>query len=154
MSTIRKLMPLPPRDSESVRAPVGELRVAGPHLLAADDEVIAVARRATAQRAEIGAGVRLGEELTPQLAGVEDARQVTHLLRFAAVVDQRRPDEIDADTADHFRRLRPRQLFLQDVVLCRRGAAAAVLPWPVHTDPTAGRELPLPADQVAHFVRQ
>src|SRR5262249_17237121 len=53
-------------------APAGELRVARPHLLPGDAESVAVALRAGAHRGEVAAGVRLAEELAPDLVAGED----------------------------------------------------------------------------------
>src|SRR5207237_1041938 len=50
-------------------APARELRVARPHLLPADDEAVAVGLGAGAERGQVAAGVRLAEELAPELLG-------------------------------------------------------------------------------------
>ena len=64
-------------------APVGHVAHAGPHLLAVDHEVIAVEHRARLEIGQVGARVRLGEALAPELLGGEDARQEAPLLRRA-----------------------------------------------------------------------
>ena len=81
-------------------APVGELRVARPHLLAVEHPTAVDLLGACAQRREITAGFGLAEELAPDLGRVEDVREPTGLLRFGAVREQRRPDQVDADAPD------------------------------------------------------
>ena len=54
-------------------APVGEAGVAGPDLLARDVEDVAVELGAGAASRQVGAGVRLGESLAPDVVAGEDA---------------------------------------------------------------------------------
>ena len=56
-------------------APVGDVGVAGPHLVAADDALVAVALGPGAQRRQVGPGVGLAEALAPAVAAVDDAGQ-------------------------------------------------------------------------------
>ena len=104
--------------------PARELGVARPHLLAADAEPVAVALGARAHRGEIAAGVRLAEELAPDLVAGEDRREQAALLRLGAVRDERRAGVVDADAVQQLRRARARQLLVQDRLLdwaARRG---------------------------------
>ena len=55
---------------------VGDVRARRPHLLAVDDPLVAVAHRARRGRGEIGAGVRLAEELTHHDVAAVQLRQV------------------------------------------------------------------------------
>ena len=81
-------------------APVGDVRVRRPDLLAVDDEVaVARARRSSAPR-EVGAGARLGEALAPDLLAGEDVREVALLLLVRAVGDDRRPGHAEADHSE------------------------------------------------------
>ena len=64
-------------------APVGDVGVAGPDLVAVDHVLVAVARRRRAQRREVGAGVGLAEPLAPALAPADQTRKEALLDRFA-----------------------------------------------------------------------
>ena len=66
-------------------APVGDVGVARPDLVAVDHVLVAVARRGRAQRREVGAGVGLAEALAPALAPADQAGQEAVLDRLAAV---------------------------------------------------------------------
>ena len=110
-------------------APVGELRVRRPHLLAVE--------RPSRRRPRVGRVVdRLARSLPAsgslnswhhRSSASRIARQPARLLLVGAVGQQRRPDEVDADAADELGRAGAGQLLLHDVVLDRAGAAAAVL---------------------------
>ncbi len=65
-------------------APVGDARERRPDLLAGDDPLVAVALGAALHAAEVGAGVRLGVALAPELLGAEDRRQEAALLLLGA----------------------------------------------------------------------
>ena len=123
--------------------PVGEVAVGGPHLVAVDDEVVAVELGARGQAREVGAGAGLRIALAPGHLAGEDRRQVLRLLLRRAGIDDQRPDEIEAvrigrgraDAAD---------LLEQDDLLRERRAHAAVLPRPMRRDPAALVELAVP----------
>src|SRR5688500_7590944 len=70
-----------------------------PDLLAVDDEVVAIARRASLQARQVRTGARFAVALAPDVFAARDLREVPRLLLFAAVDDQRRPDHADAETA-------------------------------------------------------
>ncbi len=55
------------------QAPLGLVRVARPHLVAGDDEVVTVPIGPGAQRGQVGSGVGLAEPLAPSVAPVDDA---------------------------------------------------------------------------------
>ena len=59
------------------QAPLGVVGVAGPHLVAGEHVLVAVAVGPGAQRGEVGAGVGLAEALAPAVAPVDDARAGT-----------------------------------------------------------------------------
>src|SRR5262249_61895880 len=75
-------------------APISEMRARGPHLLAIDDEMIAMVDGAGSQTRQIPAGVGLGIALAPQLVGAKDARQVPPFLLFGSPVDERRAQQV------------------------------------------------------------
>ena len=78
-----------------------ELRAGGPHLLAGDDDLVAVDDAARLEAGEVGAGVGLGEALAVAVGAVDDARQEVRLLLVGAVHDDRRADEPLAHAAGH-----------------------------------------------------
>ena len=125
-------------------SPSGELRVARPDFLSRDQPAVIDRRRTGRERRKIGSGAGLAEQLTPDLAGVEDRWQPTPLLLVGTVGEQRRTGEVDADTVHRLQCARPRVFHVEDRDLHRRRAATAVLRRPVDADPTVGRELCLP----------
>ena len=76
------------------------MRERRPDLLAVDDEDVAAPLGARARGGEVGAGVRLGEALAPDLLGGEDLLEVARLLLLGAVRDDRRPGHAEPDHAD------------------------------------------------------
>ena len=103
-------------------APVGDVRERRPHLLAVDDEAVAVGSepRARAHGREVGARAGLGEALAPDLLGREDLLEVLLLLRLGAVRDDRRPRHPEPDHAEVRRRLRARHLLEEDRLVAVR----------------------------------
>ena len=63
------------------QAPAGDVGQGGPHLLAVDDPLVAVAHALGRQAGEVGAGAGLGEQLAPDLLAGEQRAQVPLLLR-------------------------------------------------------------------------
>ena len=125
---------------------VGVLRVGRPHLDARHDDVVAVDDATGREGREIGAGVRLGEALTPERFPGQDPRQMVGLLLVRPAGDQRRPrmHQRDVRRVDVVRRVRPRQLLVPDHLLEGAQAAAAVLLRPGDARPAVLVELPLP----------
>ena len=76
-------------------AAVAPLRGGVPHLLARDDEVVAVAHRAAAEARKVGAGAGLAEELAPRVLAGEQAGHELTLLRFGAEGHERRAEHGD-----------------------------------------------------------
>ena len=103
-------------------APVGDVRERRPDLLAVDDEVVALEResRGRAHGGEVGARVRLGEALAPDLLGREDLLQVLLLLGVGAVRDDRRAGHAEPDHAEVGRRLGARHLLEEDRLVAVR----------------------------------
>src|SRR5207237_1188576 len=86
----------------------------------------------------------LGEQLAPDLLAGGELRQVAPLVRLAAIGHHRRAAHALADL-ERLRQLAvDALLLLPDDPLDRRGAAAAILPWPVQTGPAALGLLLLP----------
>src|SRR5207248_11766957 len=112
------------RDEDAVVGDVSERR---PDLLAVDDVDVSATFDACACGSEVGARVRLGEALAPDLLGGQDLRQVRLLLVVAAVRHDRRPGHTEPDDADVGGSLRARHLLVEDGLEAVRGARAAVL---------------------------
>ena len=116
-------------------APVGDVRVRRPHLLAVDDEVRSLEPRARPHRREVGSGVA-----APRSPGTRSPRpermgcEVARLLGVGAVRDDRRPGHPEPDHAEVLRRLGPRELLEEDRLVAVRLAAAAVLLRPGEPD--------------------
>src|ERR1041384_1099108 len=70
-----------------------EMRARGPHLLAVDQEMVALVHGPGAQAGKVGAGARLGIALAPDLVAAEDLWQIALLLLLGAPVDQGRAQE-------------------------------------------------------------
>ena len=81
-------------------APVGEVCVRRPDLLAVDHIPSILELGACPHRCEVGARTRLGEALAPDLLGRQDPGQVARLLLVCPVDDDRRPGHPEADHAD------------------------------------------------------
>ena len=128
------------------KAPIGEMRARGPHLLAVDDEMVAVVDRAGAQAGQIGAGARLGIALAPDLVGAEDLRQVARFLLLGAPMDQGRAQKVEAALARQDRRAGAEIFLVEDHLLHKAGAAPAIFLGPGDADPAGGVHLLLPGD--------
>src|SRR3989441_11107520 len=88
-------------------APVGDVGVAGPHLLAVHDEAIAPALAARAQRAQVRAGAGLGEALAPEVVAREQPGEEAPALRLGAVAEDGRADQGDVGAGGRPRRPPP-----------------------------------------------
>ena len=100
MSKSRKL--IPPCFTVLVGAdeaedPVGLVGIAGPDLLAVDDEIVAVIDGRGGEAGEVGAGVGLRIALAPADFAARDLRQMRLLLFLGAIFQQRRPEHRDAE---------------------------------------------------------
>ncbi len=123
--------------------PVGEVAVGGPHLVAVDDEVVAVEFGPRGETCQVGTGAGFRIALAPGRLASEDRRQVLRLLGRRAGVDDQRPDEVEAMGIGR-RRADPADLFEQDDLLRERRAHAADFLRPVRRDPAALVELAMP----------
>ena len=125
-------------------APIRELRVRRPHLLAVQHPPSIGAGGGRRHRRQVAARPGLAEELAPQVVGREDGCQPALFLLLGAMGEQCGTGEIDADASDQLGCPCARQLFLDDVVLGRSRPPATVFLGPRDTDPTARGELGLP----------
>ena len=127
------------------QAPVGNIGVAGPDLVAVDDVVLTVAGRFRAQRGQVRTGAGLAEALAPTLCSVDHPGQETALQLRAAVPAQAHHQVTQTGPR---RGAGARQLLVDDHVVHRRQLVPAVLTRPRHPE-EAGRiqrlmPLPLP----------
>src|SRR5262245_21510355 len=125
--------------------PVGPWTESGPHLLAVQDEVVAVEHGAGLERRQVTARARLAEPLAPDLVAREHGRDEAPALRLAAVVNERRAEEADAEDVQDGRRVGARQLRLEDRLLDLGGAPASPLLRPSHAEVAALVQLALPS---------
>ena len=140
--------------SGQAQAPVGELGVGGPDLAPADPVAALDWHGAGAEGGQVAPGVRLAEQLAPQLCRRQDLGQEAFLLLGRPMGQQGGADQVDADAADQLGRPGPGQLFDHHVVLERSQAATAVLLGPGETDPAVGGQFGLPAPSEGHRLRQ
>ena len=116
-------------------APVGAVRERRPHLLAVDHPLVAVEHGAGLDVREVGAGVRLGEALAPQLLDRLDLREEPALLLVGAELDERRREQALAEERDPRRRVRLGVLLVEDDLLRERRRRGRRTP-PATTCPT------------------
>ena len=83
-------------------------------------------RRPGADRGEVRAGVRLAEELAPELLGAQDRREEPELLVVGPVLEERRACEVDPDPPDELGSTGAGELLLHDEVGGGPESAAAV----------------------------
>ncbi len=119
--------------SQSVREQhrvVGEVRARGPHLLAVDDEFVAVAHRGRGHAGEVGPGARFAEELAPDVVAREHLRQEELLLLVGAVGHDRGADHLRADREHRGRHVELHFFLGEDPRFASGATAAAVLGCP------------------------
>src|SRR5207249_6634986 len=103
------------------------VREAGPYLLPADDQDVALDDGARLQARQVGARVRLREALTPDHLAAQDGREMRRLLLLAAARDEGRTGVVQADEERRDGgRAGARVLPAPDELLHERRAAAAV----------------------------
>jgi hypothetical protein len=108
------------------RDQVGGAAVRQPHLLAVDDEILAIGHRARADGGDVGAEAGLGHgEGAAHVAGRHPGQEVGLLLLRAVPGDHVGHDEVGVDDAGH-RHPAPRDLLHGQRVDQQRGAEAAV----------------------------
>jgi hypothetical protein len=135
-------------------AVVGLVGVCGPDLLTVQHPLIAFARRACAQRGQVGAGVGFGEPETPHLVGAQQSRQIALFLFRSAEDQQRRAEDTDRRAIDEWRCGKAHHFLVHRQMLQQRRVAAAVGTWEVHGDPPPIVQAMLPflqkLDALAH----
>jgi hypothetical protein len=110
---------------------------AGPQLLAIDDVGVADTPSRRAKAGEVGAGLRFGEALDPDLA-VEDCRKVPSTLLVRTRGEQGRRGVMDADEGKHEPRRVVRGQFLVEHDLFGNGHLPCCSSRPQSTAPFAG----------------
>ena len=104
------------------------LRVRRPHLLAGEAPgAVLLLPGARLDAGEVGARGGLGEHLAPDLVGVEHRAEVALLLLLVAVRDQRRAEHADADDVEDPGHAGAADLLVDDDLVERAEALAAVL---------------------------
>ena len=81
-------------------AEVGDVGPGGPHLLAGEHPLVAVALGPRGERGEVGAGAGLAEELAPPLLVAHDRRQEAQPLLLGAVGEQRGRGQVEAERVE------------------------------------------------------
>ncbi len=130
----------------------GELRVAGPDLLALEDPAFVHPEGPGAERRQVGPGARLAEQLAPDVLGVEDPREPTGLLLLGAVDQQGRSHVVDAVAVDRLGSLGARVLHVEDRELQGGGTAPPVALGPVDADPAVRGHPRLPPTSPLEFL--
>src|SRR6185295_238630 len=124
--------------------PIGPRTERRPHLLAVQDEVVAVEHGGGPERGEVASRSRLAEALTPDLVAREHGRDEAAALLLGAVMDERRPEQPDPQDVQDRRRVGTRALGLEDRFLDLGRTATTPLRRPVHTEIAGAVELVLP----------
>ena len=152
MSTSRHVMPLCLGASGLVRTSSmhqsATWAIAGPDLLAIDDERVARQHGAGSERRQVAPRVGLGEALAPDMFAREDGGREPPFLILGAERDDRRADQSLADGAEPLGSVGARQLFVVDRLLDHRGAAASGLFGPGDTCPAPLEQRSLPGAEV------
>src|SRR5690606_14022008 len=131
----------------SVRRPdqrdhvVREVGAAGPELAAIDDPAIAVARRAGADRGEIGPGVGFAHADAERDFAANDPGDDLRRQRIGRVADQERAALSIGDPVRRYRGARREELLEHDVALEGAALPAAESLRPGHADPSTLTEL-------------
>ena len=123
---------------------VGVVGAGGPHLLAVDDDAVAVDHAPGAQAAEVGAGVGLAHAEGGGDLGPQDRHRPPLLLLLGAEVEDRRDDDAEALGVEGLLDLAAHQLLEVDELLHHRGVAPAVLGRVAGHQPAGVEHLALP----------
>jgi hypothetical protein len=108
--------------------------------------MVAAANGASPQTGEIAAGIGLRIALAPQLVGAEDARQVPPLLLFGPPVNKRRAQQVQRARRRQNRRTGGKIFLVEDHLLHKAGAPAAIFLGPGDPDPAGGVHCLLPCN--------
>ena len=130
--------------AHEAHAPVGVVRARRPHLLAVDDEVVAVEHGSGLQARQVAARARLAHAQAPRDLGPQRRQQPALLLLRCAVVVQRRRDDAETGRVEGARDPPPPHLLEIDHLLDRRRVAPAQLRRPARHQKAVVEQLPLP----------
>src|SRR5262249_12842623 len=111
-------------------AAIGDVRMAGPDLLAVDDVRVATTLGPGAEARQVGARARLREALAPELVAVHHRREEALALGGRAVREQRGADEIDVGLRRRTGRADLVERLVEEPALHDGGAATALLARP------------------------
>ena len=125
-------------------APVRPLRERRPHLLPVDDPLVALTARPGLHVRQVGAGVRLGVALAPELGARHDAGQEPLLDLGRGEVDQRRTEQPLADEPGTSRTAGLGVLLVERDLEVERQPTTAVLGRPADAGPADRRPAPAP----------
>ena len=128
--------------------PLREMGVGRPHLLAVDHPLAVLDTSLGLHVGEVGAGVRLGVALRPELLDGDDLRQEAGLLLLGAERDQGGAEQLLAQVVDPGGRIGARVLLVEDHLLPQAQPAAAVLLRPADAGPAVLGQQPVPLEPV------
>src|SRR5215469_6422331 len=123
------------------RSVVAVLSPRRPHLLSAENPLIAVPDSSGLQAGNVGSGARLGEQLAPDLLAPQHRRQISLLLLLRAHLENRVSWHADADEEGPVRQVVVARLLAPDDLLHAGQPLAAVLLWPGDPGETGVEEL-------------
>ncbi len=125
--------------SGDAEPPIGAVGERGPDLLAGEHPFLAVTNRPGPQPGEVGAGVGLGEQLTPHLVAAQQGWQKPVAL-LVAPVDEYRRTAPPSPTAERIAgQIEPGLLLVEDDRFDEPGTAAPVSGRPSDPCPTLAR---------------
>src|SRR4051812_11234366 len=102
------------RGADQAKDPVGLVGIAGPHLLAVDQPVIAFVLAFGLQASEVRARAGLGIALAPTDLAAGDLGQESLLLLLAAIFQQRRAEHGNAEAGQRRAGIDARHFLLED----------------------------------------
>ena len=128
--------------------PLGEVRVGRPHLLAIDHPLRPVVGEPGAglDVGEVGAGVRLGVALRPELLDVADRLEEAGALRVGAEGDEGRAEQLLPEVVDRRGGVGAGVLLVEDHLLPQAQPAAAVLGRPADAGPALASQEAVPLE--------
>ena len=129
-----------------------QLGAAGPDLLALDAPAAVHLGCGGTQRGQVGARLRLGEQLAPELVAGEDRSKVALVLVRGAELDDRGTGEVLADDVEPFRRTCPIEFLVEYRAQLGVHAAAAVLLRPGQAGIPGVVKQPLPGAPIVELV--
>ncbi len=137
----------------NVEQEVGVVGARGPHLLAVDDEVVAVTHRAGAQRREVRTGARLAHPKGSGHLAPQHGHRPAMLLLIGAERNQRRRNDVDALRVEAVVDASSAQLIEVHELLQHGRVAAAELRRLGGQQPAVVEQQPLPVARPLRHVR-